>query len=168
MEMRGQRATNIPLDFSQGVMDAYREEISEECHWLWGSQFQNQISAVILWDDAEILRCYGMTREALRKDIVEWRKAILDGEVMAEWQRRVEAADPSLSPLVTEAGYAKKPIPAKLRWAVFKRDNYRCAICKSDEDLTADHAIAEARGGLATLENLQTLCRRCNSKKGAN
>lgn len=62
--------------------------------------------------------------------------------------------------------YVKKPIHAKLRWAVFRRDGYRCVVCGCDEDLTADHIIAEVNGGKATIDNLQTLCRPCNSKKG--
>jgi len=71
------------------------------------------------------------------------------------------------APVVTPADYKKKSIPAKLRWAVFKRDQYRCVQCASEEDLTADHIRSEATGGETTFENLQTLCRRCNAKKGA-
>lgn len=63
--------------------------------------------------------------------------------------------------------YFKKPIPAKLRWAVFRRDGYRCVLCGCDEDLTADHIHPEVKGGKATIGNLRTLCRPCNSSKGA-
>jgi hypothetical protein len=62
---------------------------------------------------------------------------------------------------------ARKPICNKLRWRVFRRDNYRCKHCSTDEDLTADHIIADSLGGPTIIENLQTLCRSCNSKKGA-
>ena len=34
------------------------------------------------------------------------------------------------------------------------------------EDLTLDHIIPESHGGHTTAENLQTLCRSCNSHKG--
>lgn len=68
---------------------------------------------------------------------------------------------------VEKQPYAKKPIHAKLRWAVFRRDGYRCVLCGCDEDPTADHIVAEVNGGKATISNLQTLCRPCNSKKGA-
>ena len=63
--------------------------------------------------------------------------------------------------------YIKKPIPAELRWAVFRRDKYRCVECGYDADLTADHIHPEVKGGRTGIDNLQTLCRRCNSKKGA-
>jgi hypothetical protein len=63
---------------------------------------------------------------------------------------------------------AKKPIPTKLRWQVFKRDGYVCVECSSEHDLTADHKYPESIDGEATLENLQTLCRSCNSRKGVS
>jgi len=60
----------------------------------------------------------------------------------------------------------KKTIPAKLRTEVFERDRYRCVKCGTHLDLRADHVIPESAGGPTTLENLQTLCAPCNSKKG--
>lgn len=62
--------------------------------------------------------------------------------------------------------YKKKKIDNLLRTAVFERDAYRCLRCESWSDLRADHVIPEAEGGEASLENLQTLCRSCNSWKG--
>lgn len=65
------------------------------------------------------------------------------------------------------AGYRKLAIPEALRWRVFERDDYRCVSCGTRHFLRADHIHPESRGGLATLDNLQTLCRSCNSRKGA-
>lgn len=62
-------------------------------------------------------------------------------------------------------------IPLKDRWAVLKRDNYRCAKCGASPsndhivELEVDHVIPVARGGGNALENLQTLCHRCNQGK---
>lgn len=62
-------------------------------------------------------------------------------------------------------------IPLKDRWAVLKRDNYRCKKCgaspSSDHkvELEVDHINPVARGGGNKLENLQTLCRNCNQGK---
>ena len=61
--------------------------------------------------------------------------------------------------------YKKAPIPEGLRWAVFERDNYTCRDCGSRQFLRADHIYPERHGGVTTLENLQTLCQSCNSKK---
>lgn len=63
-------------------------------------------------------------------------------------------------------GYNKEPIPESLRWQVFERDGYACKHCGCKSMLRADHIIPEVCGGAATLENLQTLCVRCNSRKG--
>ena len=62
--------------------------------------------------------------------------------------------------------YKKKKIPTETRWAVWERDNFTCVICGSRNYLTIDHIIPERSGGNLKLENLQTLCRSCNSKKG--
>ncbi len=63
--------------------------------------------------------------------------------------------------------YKKKPIPKGLRIRVLERDMYRCVICGTHLDLCVDHIFPEAAGGLATLENLQAMCRPCNTRKGA-
>lgn len=54
-----------------------------------------------------------------------------------------------------------------LRNSVFSRDGFRCLGCKALEDLTVDHIVPVSRGGSSDIGNLQTLCRSCNSKKGA-
>ncbi len=59
----------------------------------------------------------------------------------------------------------KKKINGNLRKAVFERDSYRCKKCDSYIDLCCDHIYPESKGGETNLENLQTLCRPCNSKK---
>lgn len=60
--------------------------------------------------------------------------------------------------------------PRKLRLAVFERDGYRCRACLrvyGADFLHADHQFPWALGGETTYENLATLCRRCNGRKGA-
>lgn len=49
---------------------------------------------------------------------------------------------------------------------IFERDGNVCLKCKSPYDLTVDHIIPVSKGGATTLDNLQTLCRTCNSQKG--
>jgi len=63
--------------------------------------------------------------------------------------------------------YRKHPIPRSIRDQIFERDNYTCQHCGSTEALSVDHVHPESKGGTLDLSNLQTLCRSCNSKKGA-
>ena len=65
-----------------------------------------------------------------------------------------------------ESNYIKEYIPSKLKWQVWERDNYTCQICGSRKNLSVDHILAESKGGKLKLDNLQTLCRSCNSRKG--
>ena len=54
-----------------------------------------------------------------------------------------------------------------IRKIIFKRDGKYCRKCNSTKELTLDHIISVLRGGENELNNLQVLCRSCNSKKGA-
>jgi len=63
-------------------------------------------------------------------------------------------------------GYTKAVISSALRTEVFERDAYRCVACGGYKDLSCDHIHPESKGGPTTMDNLQTMCRPCNSKKG--
>ena len=67
----------------------------------------------------------------------------------------------------SEKLHKKEPIPDKIRWAVWERDNFTCQDCGARKNLTVDHITPESNGGKLTMENCQTLCKSCNSKKGA-
>lgn len=62
--------------------------------------------------------------------------------------------------------YQKKRISHSLRIKVFERDKYRCVYCGTHLNLTCDHIFPESKGGETTFDNLQTMCKSCNSKKG--
>lgn len=60
------------------------------------------------------------------------------------------------------------PIPARLRWTVLSRDNFRCIACglsSKETVLHVDHIYPKAKGGLNTISNMQTLCALCNMGK---
>ena len=54
----------------------------------------------------------------------------------------------------------------KLRFAIYKRDGYKCRKCGSTQCLEIDHIVPISKGGKSTYNNLQTLCKRCNKEKG--
>jgi hypothetical protein len=53
----------------------------------------------------------------------------------------------------------------QLRPIVYARDGYKCLKCGSTKNLSLDHIIPMIKGGLTVIENLQTLCTKCNSSK---
>ncbi len=59
-----------------------------------------------------------------------------------------------------------RKIPTQRRWEVWERDNFTCRKCGSRKNLEIDHIFPVSKGGDNTIENLQTLCKSCNSKKG--
>ena len=52
-----------------------------------------------------------------------------------------------------------------MKLAILVRDNRRCLKCGTVRDLTIDHITPLAKGGDNDLNNLQTLCFKCNSSK---
>ncbi len=64
-------------------------------------------------------------------------------------------------------GFRKAKISTNVRWEVWERDNFRCQHCGVRRYLSVDHIVPESCGGGRELSNLQTLCRSCNSRKGA-
>lgn len=60
-----------------------------------------------------------------------------------------------------------RSIPPGIRAAVLDRDSHKCSYCGSTYDLTIDHIIPVAKGGTSIIENLRTLCGRCNMSKGS-
>ncbi|MBO4667476.1 MAG: HNH endonuclease [Bacilli bacterium] len=56
-----------------------------------------------------------------------------------------------------------------MRFSIYARDGNRCRKCgRRTGDLEIDHIIPIAKGGKSTYENLQTLCKSCNKKKGSS
>ncbi len=66
---------------------------------------------------------------------------------------------------------SREPIPAGLRFAVLRRDGFRCAYCGRGEregvKLHLDHVVPVARGGKTEIDNLVTACATCNVGKSA-
>lgn len=59
----------------------------------------------------------------------------------------------------------------RLRFVVMRRDAFRCRQCGASPAVTpgvelyVDHVVPWSEGGVTTMENLQTLCLRCNLGK---
>lgn len=64
-----------------------------------------------------------------------------------------------------KANTKRKPISTSLKQYILHRDG-ACLKCGSKSDLTIDHIVSVADGGSNSHDNLQCLCRKCNSIKG--
>ena len=53
------------------------------------------------------------------------------------------------------------------RFNLFLRDEFQCQYCGAKGDLTFDHVVPRARGGITSWENVVAACSKCNLKKGA-
>ncbi len=71
----------------------------------------------------------------------------------------------------THSKRSTRAISDKLRYQVLKRDNFKCCACGASPakdpsvELHIDHIIPWSKGGETTVENLQTLCSKCNIGK---
>jgi 5-methylcytosine-specific restriction endonuclease McrA len=87
---------------------------------------------------------------------------------LASYER--EAAGPVERPRTALSRGPRDP-SLRLRFIVMRRDSFRCRQCGASPavmpgvELHVDHVIAWSAGGATTLENLQTLCLRCNLGK---
>ena len=102
------------------------------------------------------LRCYGKWSEALKH--------------FATYLNQTESL--KLEPQEKASLHqTKRDINLKLRFLVMKRDNFKCCACgaspakDSSVELHIDHIIPWAKGGETVIENLQTLCSKCNLGK---
>jgi len=53
------------------------------------------------------------------------------------------------------------------RFNLFLRDQFCCQYCGSKAELTFDHVVPRARGGVTSWENVVAACSPCNLKKGS-
>jgi len=53
------------------------------------------------------------------------------------------------------------------RFNLFLRDEFTCQYCSSKGDLTFDHVVPRASGGVTSWENVVASCSRCNLRKGS-
>ena len=65
----------------------------------------------------------------------------------------------------------KRDINLRMRFIVMQRDNFKCCMCGASPakdpsvELHIDHIVPWSKGGETTLDNLQTLCSKCNLGK---
>ena len=83
----------------------------------------------------------------------------------------IKKSQDATAPTASNRHYTSRNINARLRFKVLSRDNFKCCACGASPakdpsvELHVDHIIPWSKGGETELENLQTLCSKCNLGK---
>lgn len=111
--------------------------------------------------------------------VISWRRAIAlislgKVEVVEEYDSEIRAVSLSIKvPAVVRLlrGFRRHAKPVKFSRAnIYARDRHRCQYCNAKcalGELTYDHVVPRAKGGLTTWENITTCCYTCNARKGS-
>ena len=93
--------------------------------------------------------------------------------VVCEYDRVVRSPNLSIklpSVISLKKFVSPKRTPPLRREYIYLRDEYTCQYCgykaKEKDELSFDHVIPKARGGLTTWGNIVTACHPCNLAKG--
>jgi 5-methylcytosine-specific restriction endonuclease McrA len=104
----------------------------------------------------EVQRYREQHREHAREVSLAWGKKHPEGAVAIVQRRRARKMNVGGTYTAEE-------------WnSVCEKYNHRCLCCgerEPDIKLTVDHVIPISKGGINSIENIQPLCRSCNSKK---
>src|SRR5262249_17379965 len=118
-----------------------------------------------------------VTQQAVRRKFGHYCDAYTGR--FGSWRTAVRKAGLCLSPKAAcdprrkRTPEEKHKVSDRLRYAILKRDEYRCQLCGDSPaisrgtTLEVDHIHPFSQGGRTTADNLRTLCRRCNQGKGA-
>jgi 5-methylcytosine-specific restriction endonuclease McrA len=134
-----------------------------------GAFAQAVIDVASHWDLMTRTILYGRVESTVGKHFCQFWDACEQGH--CEYQKDTSAylrEMYSYAPLNISDSYPKSS-RLQMRFAIFRRDNYRCQICgRTQADgvtLEVDHKQAKSKGGSDTWDNLWTLCFDCNRGK---
>lgn len=132
-------------------------------------------------DDAHAY-CFQTTREQTRYTQQSYMKTpykvtVNDDELAVDWAwlvartKKLKAIDYEATLKEYHSKNQRRLMTPKLRQQIKERDNYTCQICgkymPDEVGLHIDHIVPVAKGGKTVPSNLQVLCSKCNSSKGA-
>lgn len=95
-------------------------------------------------------------------DIQSIRKRVLEGKRF--FSNYIKPSNENL----TEAKQSDRNIPGSIKKIVWDRDEGKCVICGSTNNLEFDHEIPFSKGGSNSTSNIRILCQSCNRKKYDN
>ncbi|MFV2052807.1 HNH endonuclease [Aliiroseovarius sp. YM-037] len=91
-------------------------------------------------------------------------------DIVAEYEQVVRS--PSVEIRIPSVVVLKEYVKPQKRIAftrfnLFLRDEFRCQYCGAKGDLTFDHVVPRAAGGITSWENVVAACAPCNLRKGS-
>lgn len=106
-----------------------------------------------------------------------YKVSVFDDELAVDWawlvarNKALEAIDYEATLKEYHTKNQRRLMTPKLRQQIKERDDYTCQICgkymPDEVGLHIDHIVPVAKGGKTVPSNLQVLCSKCNSSKGA-
>lgn len=120
-----------------------------------------------------------LTRGYMPHRIVAWQKAIAMSftgrvEVVETYDEVIRSVRLAVNkPAVVRLTRAVRHCEPRVRFSranVLLRDDHTCQYCgerRLGRDLTFDHVVPRAQGGVTSWTNIVTACRACNSEKGS-
>lgn len=160
LEMAGLRKSRSPLNITEEELFLNLEEI-------WTTLGRQP-------KYAEILKPLSKFSIGTYEDrFGSWLKALerFVSKINSEETNSSEEKNRQLEIVSTSRHTTKRSINWRLRFLVLRNDDFKCKSCgrspATDPSVTlhVDHKIAWANGGETVIENLQTLCSKCNIGK---
>lgn len=144
----------------------------------WEREASGSQSPITLWEIADSLGCHRVTAKKYITileiaKMIELRSSTGTSRNGNEYVSNIQIevtcpAEWEIPESLEDGAYPiRKAIPGEIRQQIFQRDQFRCVVCGSSENLTIDHKKPVSKGGKNDPDNLQTMCRTHNVTKGA-
>lgn len=112
--------------------------------------------------------CYSLFRKEIMKahEQPTWRGGVSNTESHRRWKKKNQQRMAHLRARRYAREKGADGSHTLEQWNELKsRYNFRCAHCGKEAPLTKDHIKPLSLGGTDYIDNIQPLCRSCNSKK---
>jgi 5-methylcytosine-specific restriction endonuclease McrA len=156
-----------------------RERFSKQSKMRYLANRQSAITRATLWNKTEKTKRFAIYRrwyEKHAKAIIEKYRTWRRNNPVASRDRtnKYRRSHPELTRAIAKVWCHKRrawkldrvATLTKREWEqVLKAHNGLCMRCQTSENISMDHIVPLSRGGNHTKENVQPLCRPCNSRK---
>ena len=115
-------------------------------------------------------RHFGGFRNALQKFLLYIENKVIEYPEKTQ-ETKNDNEEKNITSVKRHKHKTPRDINTTLRFKVLKRDNFKCCACGASPakdpnvELHIDHIIPWSKGGETTIDNLQTLCSKCNLGK---